>query len=131
MRPVLLFALLCHVGIAFAATVSIKVDGTVNPGSYAYTGKAGDSNLARPARVRVLHLRPGSGVEPVGRRCDLQNESAPDDYISVTLKLADGTTLRPARRGTGNHHTQLYRNYRTPAYTDHVTLLVESNTYTD
>jgi hypothetical protein len=131
MLKVLLSALLACGGVSLAATVSIKVDGVVDAGSTTYTSRAGQGTLDGQGVTLCFTFDPEAALSQSGDGVTHRLESAPSDYMSVTFKLPDGTSLRSPRRGTGNHHTQLYRNYPNPAFTDHVMLLLESSTFTN
>jgi hypothetical protein len=120
--------------LAIAVTVSVKVEGVVNAGSYYYQAQKGGAggvsgNLDGQSISFCFTFDPDLANDISTDGSTYRLESSSVDYVSVVVRLADGTVLKSPQAAAGTHHTALYRMYPNPAYTDSIRMYLDGDTF--
>src|SRR5690348_11306791 len=109
----LVLGLACVSVHAQSTTVTLSMEGVVDPGSYLYTKKGGAGNLDGQTLSVCVRFDPSSAPNQSGDGTTYRIESSSTKpYVTVSLRFSGGATVAAPKAGTAAPDlTELYRDY--------------------
>ena len=119
--------------MAAPSLAALRIEGTVNPGSYLYTRRGADSNVDGQVIVACLKFDPSTAPNQSGDGTTYRIESSSlKPYVAVTLSFSGGLISANSRASTASPHaTYLYRNYPNGATNEVIFSVTDAQTNVD